>query len=55
MNAMLNESYRDYRYYRDKGWFEPDFYYPVTLDPFKKLPGRLFDRMTSKKNQKPVI
>ena len=48
MKKMLNEDFRDYRYYRDKGWFESDYYYPVNLNPFKKLAGRFFDWMGSR-------
>jgi len=39
----LDERSRDYTHYRDKGWFESDFYYPTHLGPVKKLVGRLFD------------
>jgi multimeric flavodoxin WrbA len=39
----LDDSFRDYRYYRDMGWFESDYYYDTTLSPFKKVAGRLFD------------
>jgi multimeric flavodoxin WrbA len=42
---MLDESCRDYTYYREKGWFESDYFYPVKLDLFKKLAGKVFDRL----------
>lgn len=45
MYKMLDESCRDYTYYRDKGWFESDYFYPVKLNPFKKLTGKLFDKL----------
>ncbi|MDD4898385.1 MAG: flavodoxin family protein [Methanocellales archaeon] len=45
---MLNEDYRDYTYYKEKGWFESDYYYPVKLNPFKKLIGRFFDMMATR-------
>lgn len=45
MRKMLDESWRDYTYYRDKGWFESDYFYPVKLGPFKKLAGRVFDKL----------
>jgi hypothetical protein len=48
IKLMLDESYRDYTYYKEKGWFESDYYYPVKLNPFKKLIGRLFDRMAAR-------
>ena len=40
---MLDETYRDYRYYRDKGWFESGYFYPARLNVFKKAAGALFD------------
>lgn len=43
MNVMLNESSLDYNYYRDNGWFESDYFYPVNLNPIKKLSGKFFD------------
>jgi multimeric flavodoxin WrbA len=43
MKLMLDESYRDYVYYRDKGWFESDFYYATRLGPLKRAAGLLFD------------
>jgi multimeric flavodoxin WrbA len=39
----LDETSRDWRYYRDKGWFEGDYYYPVKLGPAKRAAGGLFD------------
>ena len=43
MRLMLDESYRDYVHYRDKGWFESDFYYTGRLGPLKRAAGLLFD------------
>ena len=43
MRLMLDDGFRDYTYYRDKGWFESDFYYPTRLGPLKKGAGKLFD------------
>ncbi|MDY7079703.1 MAG: flavodoxin family protein [Chloroflexota bacterium] len=45
MRLMLDDSFRDYTYYRDKGWFESDFYYPTRLGLLKKGAGKLFDSM----------
>jgi multimeric flavodoxin WrbA len=45
MQKMLDENWRDFTYYRDNGWFISDYYYPVKLGMFKKLAGKLFDRM----------
>jgi len=33
----------DYAYYRDKGWLESDYFYPVRLNLFKQAAGGLFD------------
>lgn len=37
------EEYRDYHYYKEKGWFEAEYYYPTSLGFPKKVAGRLFD------------
>ncbi len=39
----LGDDMRDHVYFRDRGWFETDFYYPTRLGPFKKAAGALFD------------
>lgn len=44
MKIMLNESNRDYLFYKENGWFESDFYYPIKLNATKSLAGKLFDR-----------
>ena len=41
--SSLDESYRDYRHFRDMGWFESDYYHPAPLGPLKKLVGGLVD------------
>ncbi|MHB9027569.1 MAG: flavodoxin family protein [Candidatus Latescibacterota bacterium] len=43
MGLMLDGSCRDYTYYRDKGWFESDYFYPTRLGPLKKAAGSIFD------------
>jgi multimeric flavodoxin WrbA len=48
MHKMLDEGWRDFTYYRDKGWFESDYFYPVKLNPFKKLTGKVFDKLAIK-------
>ncbi|WP_313344633.1 flavodoxin family protein [Sedimentibacter sp.] len=35
--------YFDYYYYRDKGWFESDYYYDTSIGPIKKFMGCFFD------------
>lgn len=52
IKLMLDESYRDYTYYKEKGWFESDYYYSVKLNPFKKLIDMLFDRMAARSARK---
>ena len=47
MKLMLDDSFRDYTYYADKGWFESDYYYPTRLGLFKKGAGRLFDSISA--------
>ncbi len=48
MHLELDETSIDYRYYRDQGWFESDFFYPVELGPLKKGAGKLFDTLTTR-------
>ena len=43
MHLMLDEKYRDYSYFTEKGWFTSDYYYPVKLNPVKRLLGKFFD------------
>jgi multimeric flavodoxin WrbA len=44
MKIMLDENNRDYNYYKDNGWFESDYYYPVRLGWVKSLTGKFFDQ-----------
>lgn len=34
---------RDYQHFRDMGWFESAFFYPISLGPVKTLASHLFD------------
>lgn len=43
MRITQDDSYLDYRYYTEHGWFDSDYYYPVRLGMFKGLVGNLFD------------
>ncbi|MGE5553728.1 MAG: flavodoxin family protein [Betaproteobacteria bacterium] len=43
IRLMLDEKFRDYRHYREKGWFESDYWHDVSLGFIKKLAGRFFD------------
>ncbi|OKP77094.1 NADPH-dependent FMN reductase [Paenibacillus helianthi] len=53
IKSMLNPQYRDYRHYEEKGWFESGYYYPVSLGPYKKLLGRLFDVLGTRMVKRP--
>ena len=44
----LDDSFRDYTYYADKGWLESDYYYPTRLGVLKKGAGKLFDSMSAR-------
>jgi multimeric flavodoxin WrbA len=35
----------DKQYYQDRGWLTADYYYPVPINPIKKIVGRLSDQM----------
>ncbi len=54
MNVRLEcaESDRDYTYYKEKGWLESDYFYPVQLGVLKKAAGGLIDSMTARKARK---
>jgi multimeric flavodoxin WrbA len=48
MRLMLDETSRDYTHYRDKGWFESDYYYPTHLNGLKRAVGSLIDYTTAR-------
>lgn len=39
----LDDTFRDYTYYAEKGWFESDYYYPTRMGVLMKGAGKLFD------------
>lgn len=43
MKLETDDTSFDHRYYRDRGWLESDYFYPVRLNPLKKALGALFD------------
>ena len=43
MGTMLNETNRDYLFYKKNGWFESEYYYPVQLGALKRWLGKLID------------
>ena len=52
VRLTLDDRNRDYAYYRDKGWFESDYFYPVRLGLLKKTAGDLFDSMARRSTRK---
>ncbi len=43
IQMMVDENFRDYGYFKEKGWFEADYYHDISLGFIKKLAGRFFD------------
>ena len=52
MHLMLDESFRDYTYYGQAGWWTADYYYPVRLGPLKRLVGRAVDGVVARRIRK---
>ncbi len=52
MKLELDEKSFDYRYYRDKGWFESDYFYPTRLGLLKRNAGRLFEMIQARSTRK---
>jgi len=54
----LDERNRDHHFYKDKGWFGSDYYYPTRLSPLKRVAGPLFDllakRLSKERGGKPT-
>ena len=46
---LLGERSCDFRYYRDKGWFESGFYYPTRLGPLMNVAGSFFEAIANRK------
>lgn len=51
MRLELGEEYRDHAYYRDRGWFDSDYYYPARLGPLKRAAGAVFDRLAARSSR----
>jgi hypothetical protein len=43
VRLLAEKTSPDYSYYRDKGWLESDYNYPVRLNVVKKAAGGVFD------------
>ena len=39
----IDKKFKDYKYYKEKGWFESEYYYPTRLGITKKITGYLAD------------
>ena len=48
IRMMLEDNNRDYTYYKEKGWFQSEYYYPTHLGALKKAAGSLFDSMATR-------
>lgn len=48
MRLELDETNRDYAYYKDKGWFESAYYYPTRLGFLKNVSGYLLDNAATR-------
>lgn len=54
VRLLLNESCKDYNYFNQNGWFESDYYYKTSLNPIKKLTGKLFDYLFARIYRKKI-
>jgi len=48
MRLELDETSRDYAYYKDKGWFKSAYYYPTRLGFLKSVSGYLLDNAATR-------
>ncbi len=48
IRLMLDDSNCDSRYFKERGWFESDYFYPVRLGALKRAAGSLFDSMAQR-------
>ncbi len=48
IRRTLDDSSLDFRYYRDRGWFESDHFYPTRLGPLRTAAGSFFDYLGTK-------
>jgi len=52
MHGMLDENFKDFRHYRESGWFLSDYYYPVRLGPLKRAVARAVDVVVARRIRK---
>jgi len=48
MRNLLDDRSRDFNYFRDKGWFESDYYYPTRVSLPMKALGRSLDAVANR-------
>lgn len=49
MRLILDESFRDFTYYGQAGWWTADYFYPVRLGPLKRTVGRMVDAAVARR------
>jgi len=54
VKQTLREDERDYIHYRDRGWLESDYFYPISLGPFRRALGAIFDRVFARVYKRPA-
>jgi multimeric flavodoxin WrbA len=47
----LGDDRPDHAYYRDRGWFDSDYFYPTTLGPLKRAAGAVFDGLAARSSR----
>ncbi|HVI94044.1 MAG TPA: flavodoxin family protein [Anaeromyxobacter sp.] len=51
IELQLADDRPDHAYYRERGWFESDYYYPTKLGLLKRAAGAAFDRMAARSSR----
>ncbi|MBN2819357.1 MAG: hypothetical protein JXP36_10330 [Bacteroidales bacterium] len=51
IKLKLDENFKDFRFYKKKGWFNAYFYYAVKLSPVRKFMRCIFDYIALKVNK----
>jgi multimeric flavodoxin WrbA len=46
------ETRPDHAYWRDRGWFGSDYFYPTRLGPLKRAAGAVFDRVAARSSER---
>jgi multimeric flavodoxin WrbA len=43
IKLILDDNWRDYSFYKNNGWFDSSYFYPIQLNPLKNIAGKFFD------------